>query len=111
MEPKTTSDFQSKSDEIRKKRKRLERSLAKAKANLDLLQSDCKHVNSTYENCGRTSNAYNATDDIYWRWWKCYDCGKIWQTSQTETPIASAIKLNDRTKEEVKLLLKIRGIF
>lgn len=61
---------------IQRRYEEIERKLDYWNAELELLQSICKHKNAVFE-YGSTGGCYGG--DKYWKDWKCPECGKYWR--------------------------------
>ena len=67
-------------EEMKKKVKRAEASVARAEKKLAELQLSCPHYHSEYKNKGSDGGwDYEAS---YWREYICDDCGDRWTTNQ-----------------------------
>lgn len=60
---------------------KIKNKIKSAQAELDDLQEICPHHHLTYEPRGDSGNWDGR--ETYWYDWRCYDCGKRWQSDQT----------------------------
>lgn len=67
--------------QVVKRVEKINNKIKAAQTELNVLQdSICPHHHLTYE--PRSCGTWNDDED-YWYEWRCYDCGKQWQTDQT----------------------------
>lgn len=50
-------------------------------ASIFQLQQECTHPEATFVHSSDTGN-WCKGDDMYWKDWKCQDCGKYWREYQ-----------------------------
>ena len=63
-------------EQIQKKVTKAQLAIQKAEEKLEDIQDSCPHYDSEFRNRG------NSESEVYWRDYKCHDCGKRWDTDQ-----------------------------